>query len=609
MDVEQVNLKCPDGHNLVSCGKVSLTFKNGSKHIVPMYRCRYCNEKYMNTQLLDMYEIITCTNGHRITNLFNKQVVTTTRDYEGESIAAYIVKKGEKRPKKCIKCDTKLKNYNYIIKKSGKNKKITLVGAICSNCKAKYFNYDLYMHHKYAFTPINYQVEQKEWLKNESKVTDRQTALNKISSTKEQNEQIIQVYIRLSNKSNACEKCQGILNSGTQSYYSNGKKTKSFAFKKCVMCGTKYISYGTYETIKKHNIDVINQTELDFLELEYKKKKEAKKQRKRKLKAKSDNNNSIKKDLYIKSYSSEIKNQKAVLKNRKTPSYYNYCMCELENISNGEIFKVTVNNGASENLSDKNNQIYPVGTGMAEGCLKAAANDLKEIYVNGVGYRVLRHVRYDAVYVDQYIDPVRKTVSSEKNRTKVKTIQSYQYQHQGTVDARTEVKDVYVYFRLQSCRCIQQKHKINSVTLKTQSITSSKNVNINAYYCCDCNMYFVNNDAIRSLLLKHSCPLVRFHIVRDFSGHLNPESELKMYGYTVQEGVLSERQRHNLLAVLIDRNLMSKTEIIKCIQFNIEFVGKRSNMENAKDRWKNDIQFVSQYVVGNREKINGRLVR
>ena len=32
-------------------------------------------------------------------------------------------------------------------------------------------------------------------------------------------------------------------------------------------------------------------------------------------------------------------------------------MCELENISNGEIFKVTVNNGASENLSDKNNHI------------------------------------------------------------------------------------------------------------------------------------------------------------------------------------------------------------------------------------------------------------
>ena len=99
--------------------------------------------------------------------------------------------------------------------------------------------------------------------------------------------------------------------------------------------------------------------------MEYKKKKEAKKQRKKKLKAKSDNNNSIKKDLYIKSYSSEIKNQKAPLKNQKTPSYYNYCMCELENISNGEIFKVTVNNGSSENLSDKNNRIYPVGTGMS----------------------------------------------------------------------------------------------------------------------------------------------------------------------------------------------------------------------------------------------------
>lgn len=602
MDVKEENLECPDGDTLVKCGKVSLTLNNGSRHIVPMYRCNYCNGKYINTPLLDKYEIITCTNGHVIMNLFNKHVATKTRYYEGEPLAVYIVKKGEKRPKRCTNCDTKLKNYNYIIKKPGKNRKITLVGAICSNCKAKYFHYDLYMQHKHAFKPINYQVEQKELLKHESKVTDRKTALNEMSSTKEQNEQIIQLYIRLSNKSNACEKCQGILTRGSQSYSSDGKKSKSISFKKCAKCGTKYISYGIYDTIKKYNVNVMNRTELDYLELQYKKKKEEKQKAKQRLKALSDDNYFNKNDLYIKSYIAETKNQ-------NTPHYNNYCMCELENISNGEIFKVTVNNSSSVNFIDSNNRIYPVGTSMADGCLKAAANDLEVIYVNGVGYRVLRHVRYDAVYVDQYINPVRKTVSSEKNRTKIKTTQTFQFKHQGIVDARTEIKDVYVYFKLQSCRCIQQKHKINSVTMKTQSITSSQNVNINAYYCCDCKRYFVNNDAIRSLLLKHSCPLVRFHIVRDFTGHLNPESELKMYGYTVQEGVLSEKQRHNLLAVLIDRNLMSKTEIIKCIQFNIDFVGKRANMENAKDRWKNDIQFVSQYVAGNREKINGRLVR
>lgn len=656
MIIKQVNLKCPNGHRLVSYGTVSLTYKNGSKHVIPMYRCSYCSQKYVNTNLVDKGKKLISTNGHRIINLYDmepktkktgaKKVDTKIIESNGEPLAVYVAKQGEKKPKTCYQCNKKLSMFWYRIKKPGKNKKLVLMGAICSDCKTKYFDFNLYNQHKYAFTPINQLSENENMPIHLLKVTGEQMALNEISSTIELDEAAVestestglsenqeiyqkldseqikedresfQVYIRLSNSKNACENCQGILIPSTQNFCFDDKKPRSIACKKCVKCGTKYLSYGSYNTIKQYNLDVINASELDHLKLEYTQKQEAKRQRKELQKAKQrqkamDDNrrqlhnnyhatNSINNDLYQRSYPTEPKISEA-------PRYYNYCMCELKNISTGEIFKVTVNNSSSVNRSDSSNQIYPVGTEMADECLKAAANDWDKIHVKGVEYRVLRHVRYDAVYVDQYIEPVRKTETLERNKPGAKTTQSYQYQ--GTVDARSDVKDVYVYFKLQSCRCIQQKHKIGSVTMKTHSITCSKDVNINAYYCSDCKRYFVNNDAIRSLLLKHTCPLVRFHIVQDFTGQLNPESELKMYGYTVQEGVLSEQQRHDLLAVLIDKDLMSKTSIIKCIQFNIEFVGKRANMENAKERWRNDIQFVSQYVVGNKKKINGRLVR
>ena len=246
---------------------------------------------------------------------------------------------------------------------------------------------------------------------------------------------------------------------------------------------------------------------------------------------------------------------------------------------------------------------------MATACLKAAANDLSIIRVREITYEVLKHIRYDASYVDKYIDNSNDnlgfgTIGSSNITNKMKV-----YPHHGSVDAKSDIKDVYVYFKLQSCGCIKQNHKVGTVTLKTHSLTDSKEISINAYHCFDCKRYFVNNDAVKNLLMKHQSPLVNFHVVTDFSSGLNPESELKMYGYSVQENGLSDAQRQKLLSTIIDTKLMSKHRIIKCIQFNIDFIGKRANMDCANEKWKKDIQFVSQYVEGNSRIINGRLVR
>ena len=58
------------------------------------------------------------------------------------------------------------------------------------------------------------------------------------------------------------------------------------------------------------------------------------------------------------------------------------------------------------------------------------------------------------------------------------------------------------------------------------------------------------------------------------------ESLLMQYGYNVSEMEgLSSIQRHNILSVIIDNNILSKSEIISYIDF---FISQRRTMENMK---------------------------
>lgn len=171
--------------------------------------------------------------------------------------------------------------------------------------------------------------------------------------------------------------------------------------------------------------------------------------------------------------------------------------------------------------------------------------------------------------------------------------------------------DVYLYYKLTNM-CARKNHYTEPVTLHTCFINNqSVLVSVNAYYCRMCNKYYVNHEAIKKYIELGNIPKFNYKVYDedDIKDNLRQTSKLMLYGYNVRQNGMTSKERQKLLANLIDLNLMSKQEIIRDIQFKIEFNGSKCGNELARIKWEEDIQFVSRYTNGNRNSVNGILIR
>lgn len=167
---------------------------------------------------------------------------------------------------------------------------------------------------------------------------------------------------------------------------------------------------------------------------------------------------------------------------------------------------------------------------------------------------------------------------------------------------RNSSKRVYVYFKLNN-KCVTNNHQIETVTAITTNMKTGFTTEINVFHCIECDRYFINYEALQKYIAKGIYPALDFSLEID-EGKLREVSELMLYGYNVKEGVLNEGERHRILSWIIDAGLLSKAEIIKDLQFKVNYNGKKAGNENAKKKWETDILFVSQYVKGNSKRID-----
>ena len=80
---------------------------------------------------------------------------------------------------------------------------------------------------------------------------------------------------------------------------------------------------------------------------------------------------------------------------------------------------------------------------------------------------------------------------------------------------------------------------------------------------------------------------------------LAPESILMQYGYSVSATVdLSDKERHMILAALVDKGIVSKTGILSYLDFFISQRSRQTRYESAIAKWNNDKQFVMNYKNG-----------
>lgn len=174
-------------------------------------------------------------------------------------------------------------------------------------------------------------------------------------------------------------------------------------------------------------------------------------------------------------------------------------------------------------------------------------------------------------------------------------------------DNKIRVEDFVV--RRTTFKCMHEGHALQNVDGIIEIINDKGDVvqaRVPAGYCSNCNVFFIMESTYQRLKMKGT-PICRIsdektYLKTNISANgmrLAQESVLMQYGYTVsqQEGLSSSR-RAKILAVLIDNDILTRTEIISYLDFFINQRKFQHKYEKAIEKWEIDREFVSEYKTG-----------
>lgn len=119
------------------------------------------------------------------------------------------------------------------------------------------------------------------------------------------------------------------------------------------------------------------------------------------------------------------------------------------------------------------------------------------------------------------------------------------------------------------------------------------------YYSETDGKYYIDEITYQQFRRRYGLPYVSLESVPG-EHYTNPAfladmSPLFLYGYNVREGELSLQERRNILARLMDYNLMEKISIHNYLCSFINRNETNPGMENAVEKWKEDLSFVDEY--------------
>ena len=171
-------------------------------------------------------------------------------------------------------------------------------------------------------------------------------------------------------------------------------------------------------------------------------------------------------------------------------------------------------------------------------------------------------------------------------------------------------------------RCYK-RHEIEEIKVAVNMISPNGKpfvMTVSAGHCRQCNEYFILEGTYQRLKAKGiiACRVTdeKAYIER-CEGKTNKifasESILKQYGYNVsQENALTAKQRHTILAMVMDYGICKKQQILSFIDSlisNRELQNDRK-YEIAISKWEADRKFVDSYKLGDkRYVIAGEIIR
>lgn len=203
------------------------------------------------------------------------------------------------------------------------------------------------------------------------------------------------------------------------------------------------------------------------------------------------------------------------------------------------------------------------------------------------------------------VNPVLSTKEIVEHHTKDLSERSNAENKRAFVYPKREILWIYHY----KLPCQKMNHTTESLTARVMSFRDGLYHEINVICCKDCEKYYLNAESFNLYARRFGLPQVSIQILKSekesFSGW-NEESLLHMAGYNVNavQGLKAEERRAVLTEVL-DTGLMEKYQVTAFLEGLIRRNKYRLKLQNAINKWTDDLHFVNEYQIEKQKVIYG----
>lgn len=151
--------------------------------------------------------------------------------------------------------------------------------------------------------------------------------------------------------------------------------------------------------------------------------------------------------------------------------------------------------------------------------------------------------------------------------------------------------------------CITRGHNVIDRNVNIPTIEKNGNIKFirrNIAYCNECNKYIMLKSDFNEVDNIIACQVIDQTVTqaseKDEIEISQKQSILYQYGYNVKtKDNLSDKQRHLILALIVEAGILSRVQISSHLDTLIERGGKIPKWEEATNKWKQDRYYISKY--------------
>ena len=204
----------------------------------------------------------------------------------------------------------------------------------------------------------------------------------------------------------------------------------------------------------------------------------------------------------------------------------------------------------------------------------------------------------DSYVLRKYIETLHK-INIQINKTTTNNTRNL-----NSDDAKLNIHDIIVISNIK--KCVHDNHNITDYVVEVPVLYNDTNIRFKSVlvsYCKECNRFVMLKDSYKQIDGIILCQIIDMTTVSESNNdddndlsNIQKHSILYEYGYSVsKQNDIPEKVRRIILSLLIESQIMTRSEIINHINSLISRGEKRTNWEEAICKWNQDKKYISEY--------------